>query len=63
MAKRGITFKALVIDALEQSLREEMAGFVLRDASAGYSGRAGRKISSGEINRAIDGLREPTGMP
>ncbi|HMO50156.1 MAG TPA: hypothetical protein PKE26_05485 [Kiritimatiellia bacterium] len=60
MAKRGITFRSLVIDALEQAL-EETPGkpFVLRDASAGYTANRRQRISSQTINQTIDQTREP----
>ena len=59
MAKRRITFKALVIDALEKSLRGSTEPFVLRDASAGYPSSTNDGVTSKEINRAIDELRQP----
>jgi len=61
MAKRGVTFRALVIDALEQSLDEKNATFALRDASAGYAVKSRDAVSTGDINRAINDLREPKG--
>ena len=61
MVERGMTFRALVIDALEQSLQDRPESFVLRDAVAGYAPVEGSAISSGQINRAIDDLREPKG--
>jgi len=54
IAKRNTTFRALVIDALENSLNEEKAPFVLRDASAGYNVNGKGKVSSETINNAID---------
>jgi len=60
MAKRRMTFRSLVIDALEQALDDQRSErFVLRDASAGY--RADRRggVSNQSINQAIDASREP----
>lgn len=55
-----MTFRALVIDALERLLQDAPARkFVLRDASAGYSVERGRRLSRKAINRAIDEIREP----
>lgn len=54
VAERKTTFRALVIDALEQSLSEEKAPFVLRDASVGYDARGEERVSSETINTAID---------
>lgn len=59
MAKRGMTFRALVIDALEQSLRDHPEPFVLKEASAGYKARKGAGVSGEQINQAIDELRQP----
>lgn len=56
LAERNQTFRALVIDALEQALSRESAPFRLRDASAGYSGEGGG-LSSEAINLAIDEQR------
>ena len=58
LAKRNLTFRALVISALEQVLREEDKPFKLRDASAG--GYTEEKVSSEAINRAIDEQRQPS---
>jgi predicted nucleic acid-binding protein len=54
IAYRNITFKSLVIDALEQSLNEEKVPFVLRDASVGYNAHGAGPISADAINKAID---------
>jgi hypothetical protein len=59
IAKQGVTFRALIIDALEQSLARKPEPFVLRDASAGYVAAGKDAVSSGDINRAVDDLREP----
>lgn len=56
LASRKMTFRALVIDAVEQALARETPPFRLRDASAGYSGK-GAKITSKKINQAIDDQR------
>ena len=55
LAERKVTFRALVISALEQSLREESRPFELRDASVGEPAR--KSVSSEDINRAIDEQR------
>ena len=60
MAERGVTFRSLVIDAVEQALAERPASpFVLREASAGYGAGRKEKVSRKAINRAIDEGREP----
>lgn len=61
MARRGVTFRAMVIDALERSLEEKKPAFVLRDASAGYAAKAGNAVSANDINRVIDEVHEPRG--
>lgn len=58
VARRGMTFKELVIDAVEKVLMEEPKPFLLRDASAGVSPIDGQGVSSAEINASIDALRE-----
>jgi hypothetical protein len=58
VAQRNITFRALVIDALEQSLNVEKAPFVLREASVGYDTHGKGGVSSETINNAIDENRE-----
>ena len=62
MAKRNMTFRALVVDALEKSLNEDHSPFVLRDASAGYDASANDRRTSADINRAIDDNRQPRGF-
>lgn len=60
MAKRGMTFRSLVIDALEQALDENRSkAFVLREASAGYAVNKKSGVSSHAINKEIDEIREP----
>jgi len=61
MAKRHMTFRSLVIDALEQALTDQHTErFVLRDASAGYTVNNKRGGVTGKaINQAIDESREP----
>ena len=54
IAYRNITFKSLVIDALEESLKEEKVPFLLRDASVGYNAHGAGAISADAINKAID---------
>ena len=58
IAKRNITFRTLVIDALEQSLNEDKPPFILRDAAAGYDVHGKGGVSSKAINDAIDENRE-----
>jgi len=58
LAERKMTFRALVIDALERSIATPPASFKLRDASAGHAGADG-KVSSEAINHAINEAREP----
>jgi hypothetical protein len=60
MAERRVTFRSLVIDAVERSLAEKPARpFVLREASAGYVADRKEKVSRKAVNRAIDESREP----
>jgi hypothetical protein len=56
LAKRKMTFRGLVIAALEQALRDDPAPFKLRDASVGGGQR---KVSNDEINTEMDAQREP----
>ena len=51
----NMTFRALVISALESALEEESKTFQLRDASVGDNGSA--VVSSLEINEVIDQQR------
>jgi len=56
--KENVSFKALVIRSLEDTLSEEKeVSFHLRDASAGGTGD--RTVSAEKINRLIDDSREP----
>jgi hypothetical protein len=55
LAQRKMSFRALVISALEEALEEESKPFKLRDASAGQP--SGERVSSEAINRAIDEQR------
>lgn len=57
LAERKMTFRALVIDAVERAIEVPAASFQLRDASAGQAGD-GTAVSSEAINRAIDEARE-----
>lgn len=59
LAERKMTFRALVIDAVERAIAAPPASFRLRDASAGEPAD-GRPVSSEAINRAIDAGREPS---
>jgi len=59
IARRGMTFRELVIDAVEKAVSESPKRFVLRDASAGYSARGAGTVGPDRINRAIDEMREP----
>lgn len=56
-----MTFRALVISALEQAVDEEAEPFVLQDASAGASGKV--PVSCEAINRAIDNQRATDFQP
>ena len=58
LAERKVTFRALVITALEQVLAEESRPFQLRDASVGGGSR--ETVSAEVINRAIDEQRTPS---
>ncbi len=49
--QENITFRAMVISALENALNEEQKPFTLRDAAAGEPNK--QKISEGEINAEI----------
>ena len=57
LAERKMTFRALVIDALDRAVETLPVSFKLRDASVGED-NAG--VSSEAINRAIDEAREPS---
>jgi len=61
MIERKMTFRALVISALEQAVDEEAEPFVLQDASAGASGKV--PVSCEAINRAIDNQRATDFQP
>jgi hypothetical protein len=58
LAERKMTFRALVIDAVERAIEAPSAAFRLRDASAGHTG-TGPAVSSAAVNRAIDAARQP----
>jgi hypothetical protein len=58
LAERKMTFRALVIDAVERAIEAPRAAFKLRDASAGQSSD-GAAVSSEAINSMIDVVREP----
>ena len=55
MLERKVTFRALVISALEQAMAEDAEPFVLQDAAAGTTGRV--SVSCEAINQAIDDQR------
>ena len=57
LAERKMTFRALVIDALDRVIEARPGIFRLRDASVGED-NAG--VSSEAINRAIDEARGPS---
>lgn len=59
LAERKMTFRALVIDAVERALENPPVSFRLRDASAGSASDDGG-VSSESINRAINEAREPS---
>ena len=55
--ERKTTMRALIIDAIEQSLDEPKPRFSLRDASVGDA--MGQRMGPDGVNQAIDSLREP----
>lgn len=55
-AKRKTTFRALVVDALEQTLDQPQQLFELEDASVGTEEK--KPVSNATINRLIDTQRE-----
>lgn len=59
-ARRKTTLRRLVLDALEQSLREGPRRFKLRDAAAGDPAEV---VDAAAINRWIDDQREPDVPP
>jgi hypothetical protein len=59
LAERKMTFRALVIDAVERVIGTPSFPFILRDASVGFAGGDGG-VSSESINRAINEAREPS---
>jgi hypothetical protein len=59
LAERKMTFRALVIDAVERAIETPSVSFSLRDAAVGYAGDDGG-VSSDSINRAINEAREPS---
>jgi hypothetical protein len=59
LAERNMTFRALVIDAVERAIQAPLAAFRLRDASAGHGGDD-TAVSGEAINHAIDAAREPS---
>ena len=59
-ARRKTTLRRLVLDALEQSLRESPRRFKLRDAAAGDPEEV---VDAAAINRWIDDQREQDVQP
>ena len=57
LAERKMTFRSLVISALEQTLAEDSQSFTLRDASIGNPDDT--LVSNAAINDAIDAQRNP----
>lgn len=55
-ARENMTFRALVISALERELSKGKVAFQLRDASAGDS--KGETVSNEEISQNLAGLRD-----
>lgn len=62
-AARGTTVRALVLEAVDMSLRAKAPPFVLRDASAGPPDAGDTAVSAAAVNDAIDDLREATFRP
>jgi hypothetical protein len=58
-ARRQITFRTLVIDAVEKALENEPEPFVLREAAAGFKSKKGEGLSSNQVNEAIGRLHDP----
>lgn len=58
-ARRGTTFRALVVNALERDLERGEEHFKLRDVSAGPRNKGSSRVSVEAINEAIDSQREP----
>jgi hypothetical protein len=61
MIERKVTFRALVISALEQAVAEDAEPFVLHDAAAGTTGKG--IVSCEAINQAIDDQRATSIQP
>lgn len=59
-ARRKTTLRRLVLDALEQSLKQRPERFELRDATVGSSAAT---VDAAAINRAIDEQREQDFQP
>ena len=56
--RRNMTFRELIIDAVENMLDEPTGKFALRDASAGYRADHGSSVGAERVNAAIDSLRD-----
>ncbi len=57
----NMTFRSLVISALEKTLEEDAEPFTLRDAAVGDSGQ--ETVSADAINQLIDDHRSPEFQP
>lgn len=55
-AERKVTFRSLVVAALENELAEEQGSFQLRDASMGTSTKS--PVPNEVINRHLDAIRD-----
>ncbi len=61
LSEQKLTFRALVIAALEQALHDEPKPFLLRDVAVGPA--SGEKVSNATINRTMDDQRSPSFGP
>lgn len=60
-ADRKTTMRALIVQAVKQSLDAPAARFRLRDATVGQA--TSHSIDAAAVNQAIDALREPVYRP
>jgi predicted transcriptional regulator len=60
-ADRKTTMRALIVQAVKQSLDTPAAPFRLRDAAVGHSGNP--VMDAASVNQAIDSLREKEFRP
>ena len=58
LSEQKLSFRALVISALEQALHDEPKPFRLRDAAVGAA--SDEKVSNATINRVMDDQRSPS---